>query len=149
MPNSKIHYTWDQLHEDTYKICKWVRDVDFKPDLIVGVVRGGAIPAVIASHILESPVELVQWSLRDSKKQDFRKLDQLAISNKRILFIEDIVDSGDTMAAIKERMFDTKNRVLYTSLFFNPAQSKANIHHWTRVIDRSEDERWVVFPWEA
>lgn len=146
----KINYTWEELYDDSKKIAKWTQEVHFKPDFIVGVLRGGAIPAVIISHLLDVPVVMVDWSLRDGKKKDMKTLDQLALQSdlgKKLLFIEDIVDSGKTMAEIKERMFDTKNNVMYTSLWYNPSQPTL-MHFWANAIDRSVDERWVIFPHE-
>ncbi len=149
MPNEHIIYTWDQLHTDTTRICDWAKEVGFIPDVIVGIVRGGAVPAVIASHIFNIPVELVNWSLRDHGKKDTKKLDQLALSSKRCLFIEDIVDSGETMKQIKERMFDTNRRVLYTCLHYNPNQTNATVHFHANIVDRAHDDRWVIYPYEA
>lgn len=148
---NKIKYSWDELYEDTRKIASWVKEVHFKPNYIVGILRGGAIPAVILSHLLDVPVVMVDWSLREGKKKNTSVLDQLAVqadAGKKLLFIEDIVDSGKTMAEIKDRMLDTKSNVLYTSLWYNPSQP-TTIHYWAKVIDRSNNESWIVFPYEA
>jgi len=147
----KINYGWSELYDDTKKISNWVKECNFNPDIVVGIIRGGSIPAVIISHLLDVPVVMLDWSLRDGKKKNTKILDQLAIQascGKRILFIDDIVDSGKTMSEIKERMFDTKNNVLYTSLWYNPSQ-QTPIHFWSNVIDRRVDSRWVAFPYEA
>lgn len=149
---NKLYYSWEQLHKDTHKLCSLVEGLDFKPDAVVGIVRGGAVPAVIASHHFNVPVEMLNWSTRDSKKADFRHLDQLAISagyGKKYLFIEDIVDSGKTMQEIKHRLYGANNNVLITSLFFNPNQTNATINLYINLIDRSIDDRWVEFPFES
>ena len=148
---SKIEYTWEELNNDTRKIANWVKEVGFKPDGIVGIIRGGAVPAVILSHELGCPVTLLNWSLRDGKVKDYRELDKIAIAashGKRFLFIDDIVDSGATIKEIKDRAFDTKNNLLFTSLWYNPSQLNSRVHFWARIIDRSLDDRWVIFPYE-
>jgi hypoxanthine phosphoribosyltransferase len=128
----------------------WLRDVQFTPDLIVGILRGGSVPAVYLSHELDCPVRIIEWSTRDSNKRDTYSLDQVAAmaeSGTKVLIIDDIVDSGTTMQEIKSRLFDTKNNILYVALWYNPSQI-TTIHYWCNAIDRSIDDRWVYMPWE-
>jgi len=147
-----IKYSWDKLHSDTLSLCNRVRETGFDPDLIVGIVRGGAVPAVIASHNFTVPVSFLNWSTRDLKVKSLQQINELsaaALAGKRILVIEDIVDSGETMYQIKSHLFDNKSNVMYTSLWFNPSQNKVNIHMWANIIDRSIDKRWIIFPFEV
>jgi len=147
-----INYSWQQLNDDTDKLYSLIKGVGFKPDIIVGIVRGGAVPAVILSHKFKnSNVTFLNWSTRDSKKRDIKLADKIAVAasyGSKVLIIEDIVDSGETMMQIKERMFDTKSNILYTSLWYNPNQLKSSVHLFANLIDRNIDKRWVVFPYE-
>ena len=36
----------------------------FKPELIIGVARGGLVPAVMLSHYLDVPMQSLHWSTR-------------------------------------------------------------------------------------
>lgn len=148
---NKLNYSWDAMHNDTYKIASWIREIGFKPDGVIGLARGGVIPAAILSHVLDCPAHFVNWSLRDGKQKEVKKLDKLAVEatgGKKFIIVDDIVDSGETVATIRQRMFDTDKNVLYTALWFNPAQSRATVNFHANVIDRSLDSRWVAFPWE-
>lgn len=147
---NKIIYSHDAFVLDINKIGMWLRDVQFTPDLIVGILRGGAAPAVYLSHEINCPVRVVEWSTRDSQKRDTQELDQvaaMATAGKKILIIEDIVDSGTTMQEIKKRLGDTGINVLYVAMWYNPSQP-TTIHHLCNIIDRSIDDRWVYMPWE-
>lgn len=145
-----IIYTQIQFDHDIKFLTKQLSESKFVPDLIVGLMRGGVIPAIHLSHKLDCPVSAIEWSTRDAKVTDKKQLDKIAIMaehGKKVLVIDDIVDSGKTMREIKERMFDTKDNVKYASLWFNPSQS-VTVDFYCNIIDRAVDERWIIFPWE-
>ena len=145
-----IIYTQTQFDHDMQFLVKQLDDAKFKPDLIVGLMRGGLIPAIHLSHILDCPVKAVEWSTRDSKIIDRFHLDKIAVLAERgtkVLIVDDIVDSGKTIREVKERMFDTKDNVKYASLWFNPSQD-TTVDFWCWKVDRNIDDRWVIFPWE-
>lgn len=150
------HYTWQQLHADTHKICDWVKAVNFNPDFIVGITRGGAIPAIIASHHLNVPVKFLEWSTRDANKQDLATLAIYAQDihkNAKVIFVDDIIDSGKTIAGIKRELIATpesfRKNILFTSLWYNPRQTQTTAHYWANIIDRAVDDRWILFPYEV
>ena len=47
------------------KICRDISLTNWKPDYIVGITRGGLIPAVMISHYFDVPCETLKISLRD------------------------------------------------------------------------------------
>lgn len=139
------------MYDDTIKICNSVKECGYKLDGVIGFARGGVVPAAICSHYFDVPAHFVNWSLRDGKKKDTRAVDQLAAiasTGKKFLVIDDIIDSGDTLQQFKERIIGVSDNFVFASLWFNPSQSKSQVHFYARVIDRSIDTRWVSFPWE-
>jgi len=145
-----IKYTQEQFDLDVTKLIKQLEDDDFKPELIIGILRGGAIPAIHLSHILNCPVKVIEWSTRDSLIKDHKALDKIAIMAEhgmKVLIIDDIVDSGKTISEIKQRMFDTEDNIRYASLWYNPSQD-TEVDFWCNSVNRATDERWVIFPWE-
>ena len=61
----KLIYTWEQQIDDTNLICEKIEADGFKPDVIVGISRGGLIPGVMISHKLNIPFKPVHASTRD------------------------------------------------------------------------------------
>ena len=47
-------------------ICQQVQQSGFKPDYVVGITRGGLLPAVMISHYLKVPMHTLNVSLRDT-----------------------------------------------------------------------------------
>jgi hypoxanthine phosphoribosyltransferase len=47
------------------KLCRDISNSNWRPDYIVGISRGGLVPAVMISHYLNVPMKPLQVSLRD------------------------------------------------------------------------------------
>lgn len=61
----KIIYTWNQFDQDMVKLALNIYQSNWRPDLIVGISRGGCVPAVALSHIMRVPMRPLVVSLRD------------------------------------------------------------------------------------
>jgi uncharacterized protein len=96
---------------------------NFRPDYVVGITRGGLLPAVMISHYLKVPMYSLDISLRDNVQQGpesncwmsvdaFGALstEEMEITKsrwdvskrKKILIVEDINDSGATLNWLKK-----------------------------------------------
>ena len=157
--NTIIDYNYSEFRDGINTIAKAIESSGWTPDYIVGVVRGGSIPAVHLSHKLKVPVVMVSWSIRDTSifgnesncwiPEDIHK-------GKKVLVVDDIVDGGDT---IRELLDDWNkstaglgnlpvDNLRVAAMYYNTAQD-VNVDFYHREIDRNEDQRWVIFPWEA
>lgn len=158
--SSVIIYSHNDFLEGIDSISRQVERSDFEPDLIVGIVRGGSVPAVYLSHRLNVPVQMVHWNTRDSvkwgKESNCWIPDEIMENGFKVLIVDDIVDGGDT---IRELLADWQTSVVgvgnlpvdnirICSMIYNTSQSvKPHFYHQT--IDRIDDQRWVIFPWES
>lgn len=158
--SSVIIYSYYDFQEGIEDIVKQIGESEFKPDLIVGIVRGGSVPAVYLSHRLKIPVQMVHWNTRDSSKWGNESNcwipDEIINNGLKVLLVDDIIDGGDT---IRELLADWQTAVAgvgnlpvdnirICSMIYNTAQD-VTPHFYHQTIDRIEDQRWVIFPWEA
>jgi xanthine phosphoribosyltransferase len=157
-----LHYPYDLVQTDLLKIVRNMAVQGFKPDFVLGIARGGLIPATMISHYLETPLITAKVSLRDERNSEMEGLDrvvELLKDGKSILMVDDICDSGDTLKLIWDTMsamlpdnktdFNQVDRNLRTAVLWNnPAQDKFHPDFSAQEIDRNEDDSWIVFPWE-
>jgi hypoxanthine phosphoribosyltransferase len=157
--SSVIIYSNNDFLEGIEHIARQVEQSDFVPDLIVGIVRGGSVPAVYLSHRLKTPVQMVHWNTRDSVrwgKESNCWIPQEITRGTKVLIVDDIVDGGDT---IRELLADWQTSVAgigklpvdnirISSMIYNTAQD-VTPHFYHQTIDRAQDQRWVIFPWES
>jgi hypoxanthine phosphoribosyltransferase len=155
-----IDYTYSEFCEGLDIIEKSIRDSGWLPDYIVGIVRGGAVPAVHLSHRLNVPVVMVQWCTRKTFAPEFARehngwIPEDLHDGKNILVVDDIVDSGVTITELLEDWRSSTAglgslpvaNLRKATIYYNTTQEVA-VDYYHRTIDRSEDNSWIRFPWE-
>ena len=125
----------------------------WRPDFLVGIGRGGLVPAAYLSHRTGIQMLSVDHSSGEVGFGD-ELLDKLAAKirdGRRILIVDDINDSGGTIAYLRAAV-DAKSgnpAALRVAVLVNNVRSKAKSEYRGSEIDRDADKRWYVFPWEA
>lgn len=146
-----IQYSWQDFDNSITALTKSIKDSCWTPDYIVGVKRGGLIPAVRLSHIFNKPLIMMSCQLRDSNDKEVRLYEVEEISKENnILIVDDICDSGSTLLQILLKLILSgfkKENIKTCSLVYNAAQVFA-VDYYNKKIDRTIDDEWIIFPWE-
>lgn len=128
-----------------------IRESGWAPDFVIGVGRGGLVPAVYLSHATSIPMLSIDHS---SHLPDFSAelLVKLAVKSltERLLFVDDINDSGGTIAHLKSALAaagGNPGNVRFATLIDNIVSAE-QVDYCFRKIDRSRNKDWFVFPWE-
>jgi hypoxanthine phosphoribosyltransferase len=100
-----IHrYSWLDIDQQVTNIRIGIKRLELKPDLIVGVTRGGLIPATLLAYDMGLTVRSLQWQRRDLAKEcDADQLVDIIIQSKTgVIIVDDVLDSGRTIREIDE-----------------------------------------------
>lgn len=110
--------SWEDFNGHVAELARQIANSDWRPDYIVGLTRGGLIPATMLSHYFDIPMYALSVSLRDDSGMgpesnlwmaedafgyvDKNERDQEHIpydvsKAKNILIVDDINDSGATL----------------------------------------------------
>ena len=79
-----------------------------KFDLVIGISRGGIVPAAIISLYLGLPLEIIKLNFRDDSQKPKYAAPKLVdpidfdFENKRVLLVDDRSNSGATLETIKK-----------------------------------------------
>jgi xanthine phosphoribosyltransferase len=134
-------------------LARKIRDGDWTPEFVIGVGRGGLVPAVYISHQLDLPMLSIDHSSRVPGFADelLAKIAAMSADGSRLLFVDDINDSGSTIGYIRDLLVGNGCAAenLRFAVLINNSGSRAQVDYWTDMIDREEDKRWFVFPWES
>jgi uncharacterized protein len=159
----KIYYTWRDVERQTQDILRQIQRDTWRPDYVVGLTRGGLVPANLISQYLECPMECLKVSLRDDASQPESNLwmAQDAFEGKKILIVDDINDSGATLNWIMKDWTDGclpqdnrwnkvwGNNVKAAVLVDNQASaSELDVSYSAIDLNKAEEDSWIVFPWE-
>lgn len=144
-----MDYTFQKFNDDIDRLVYEIKVAGCEYDYIVGIVRGGLIPAVVLSHKLESKADVVPltWS-HDKDKREYNAWIPEEIQNgKKVLLVDDIIDTGRSMREILADWQVEREQVHLACLIFNTAQETVP-NFYGRLINRDVDKQWVNFWWE-
>jgi xanthine phosphoribosyltransferase len=184
----KVYVTWQDIQGGVIEIARQLQKENWRPDYVVGLTRGGLIPAVMLSQYLELPCETLKVSLRDGGEcesnlwmaeeafgyvaRDVRGYEHYEVSGlpvphdptnaelrKNILIVDDINDTGATIEWIKKDWPSgcLPNSYAWKNIFHNNVRfavihnnlaSKEDVDYSANEINKSEEDCWIVFPWE-
>jgi len=116
---SKIYLSWDIIETLVDVLAMNIKKSEI--DSIMGLPRGGLIPAVILSHKLDLPLVFEP--------------------TEKTLIIDDICDSGKTFIEIDSKYPNLK----FACLHLKTHTSKFIPHIWAISWD---SDNWIVYPWE-
>jgi hypoxanthine phosphoribosyltransferase len=134
-----------------------------KYDLIIGLSRGGLVPAVFLSHRLNVPMVVAdishELSVGDNKDSHSNILPIIPDNVKSILIVDDIIDSGNTIIALITNLKTTAS-ITVSALYIKDGAEEHlrnsladTLHHGnvTGYIGAQHlpiDSPFVYFPWE-
>lgn len=163
----KIIYSWGQVQSACLDISRQLYRDNWRADYIVGINRGGLVPAALLSNYLNVPMETLKVSLRDDnidcESNGWMAEDALGYcgieSKKNILIVLDINNTGATFEWIKNDWPKSclpddpawndiwGDNVRFASLANNLASSQL-VDYSVWEVNKAENDCWLVFPWE-
>ena len=164
----KVFVDWKGVERQTQEILRQIQLDRWRPDYVVGLTRGGLIPANLISQYLDVPMETLKVSLRDASNPPESNLwmaEDAFGSNesdgKNILIVDDINDSGATLNWIvndwmssclpNDERWETvwNQNVRVATLFDNESSASViDVRYTANTINKAEEDCWIVFPWE-
>lgn len=157
----KHHISATELLRDAYSLALEIMRSGFQPDLIVGIWRGGS-PVGIAIHEVFDycgrPCD--HCAIRTSsyigvgkqRQVSIQGLDQVTgrvLEGSRLLLVDDVFDTGNTMAAIvnalERAMPDAGLDIRIATPWYKP---RMNVTQRVPDYYRHTTDRWLVFPHE-
>jgi uncharacterized protein len=145
-----IRLSWEEVEEILWEIFVAMRKAGYEPDVVIGVARGGLVPARILVDYLQNKYictfQVSHWGegkdLSDKPKIVF-PLPEVDLSDKKVLVVDDVSDEGGTMEEVahylRDKVGDIKTAVLIDKDItrFKPDFCGRVMREW----------RWILFPW--
>lgn len=159
--NRTINYiSWKEITNIVKSIGNDIKK-NYKPEIIISVVRGGMIPSVILSHTLNirnveniKSIETLNDEIDAIKQKPIvdTNINFSNIKGKKVLIVDDILGSGATIRKVKEEVEKWKPKEIRTAICIvneenweksNKTNYKNEIEYIGKIV-----RGWVVFPWE-
>lgn len=146
---TKEYVTWDEVRELVGEICQGIDKSQV--DVICGISVGGLAPTSLFSLVLEEK-NVVSISCRSYKGYEQGEAVisngpvREALEGKRVLLVDDIIDSGNTIVKVTEYLYENYGvkSVDVAVLYVNTDHIKCDCP----AFYGRETTDWIVFPWE-
>ncbi len=140
--------SWLKIYRACITLARKVRESGYSPELLVGIARGGWVPARILSDLLmvrevASMRVLAYRAVGEIQKAEVLQPVSAEVKGLKVLLVDDVADTGESL---KEAMIHLKSRgaaeVRVATIYYKP-WSIIKPDYWVY-----ETRRWVIFPWE-
>ena len=149
MPISFVAPSWDQIYDMLIELAKRVKDSGFRPDLIIGVSRGGWAPARIMSDLLENAntasirIEFYLAPGVTARKPMISQAIMVPVKGVNVLVVDDVSDTGESLKVAVEHLDVCGAKAIKTATLFYKPQSIFKPDFFI-----VQTEQWIIFPWE-
>ena len=165
----KHYYSWQDIENMCVNIVTQMYRSNWRPDYIVGITRGGNVPATIISNMTGIRCETLKVSFRDddtmSESNSWMSEDASGYigtdtdeHRKNILIVDDINDTGNTFNWITEDWQNEfpdcdwnsvwNHNVRFAVLTENLSSSFHFVDYYSHDVNKSEEDVWLIYPWE-
>ncbi|MEJ1156423.1 MULTISPECIES: phosphoribosyltransferase [Microbacterium] len=141
--------TWDGFGESCRQLARTILADGFVPDVVVAIARGGLLPAGAIAYGLGVKncgainVEFYTGigTVLDAPEILPPELDMTYLGGKRVLLVDDVADSGRTLALAVSLLTDRGADVRSTTIYTKPTTIIHPDYVW------KDTSLWIDFPW--
>ncbi|HPR41127.1 MAG TPA: phosphoribosyltransferase family protein [Candidatus Methanofastidiosa archaeon] len=144
----KVYLNWTKVDEAIWTLKDEIWK-EFVPDIIVGVARGGLIPAVRLSHITNNTLMRVVdvKFYTDIEKRTEKPTITVPltenITDLNVLIADDVADTGKTLVEVKKHIKSLNPKKIKVAVIAKKPQSIIDPDYYV-----FETDKWIIFPWE-
>lgn len=143
--------TWELYGRGIRELAQQIADDGFAPDIILGIARGGLIPAGSIGYALSVKncyMMNVEYYTDIDERLDVPVilppyLDMVDLNDANVLVVDDVADTGHTLQKVHEFVSDKVNSTRIAVLYEKPRSVIQCEYVWKRT------DKWINFPWSS
>jgi len=143
---------WDEIEKWVDDVVDKIRRSGYKPDAVIGLTRGGWIPARLICDKLNIKnlyaIKTEHWGLTATKDGHAKIAQPLAadVKDKKVLIVDDITDTGQSLTLAKEHVHSFKPSDVKTATLLHITHSSIVPDFYSVEVPK-EEWTWFIFPW--
>uniref|UniRef100_A0A7C3MK37 Phosphoribosyltransferase n=1 Tax=Dictyoglomus thermophilum TaxID=14 RepID=A0A7C3MK37_DICTH len=141
--------SWEEIYNLCLDLADEINKNKFNPEVIVGIARGGWIPARILSDLLGNSytanlkIDFYRGVGETKERPIITQTISTIVEGKKVLIADDVADSGKSLKVAKEHLEQCgATQVKIATIYYKP---------WSIIKPDfyiKETEAWIIFPWE-
>lgn len=138
-----------QVNRMVHRLAEQILQDHFAPDIIVAIARGGYIPARLLCDLLDiynlSSMRIAHYTGAQKSPQARMSIPlNIDVRGLRVLLVDDIDDTGDTLQLALEHIRQSNPAALKTAVLHHKTTSSLVPEYFAHKIIRW---RWITYPW--
>lgn len=132
------------------QLCRTIREAGFVPDVVVAIARGGFMPARFVCDFLGVSrllsIKVQHYGAGAHMQQRAKVTSPLgsAINGERVLVVDDVNDSGETLQAVRPYLEEQEPAAIRTAVLHEKSNTACRADFAVHTID---EWRWILYPW--
>lgn len=148
----KVYYTYPEIHEQVHALAKEITR-EYDPELIIAIGGGGLVPGRILRTYIDVPLLVVTLESYSGEQQTELKkrqwIDPDTIAGKRVLVIDELDDTGRTLAyCVNELKKEKPAEIAAAVLHYKIKEKIEQLDEVKYYVGKPVPDQWIVYPWE-
>ena len=127
-----------------------IKTSGYRPDLVIAIGRGGYVPARLLCDYLDimalTSIKIEHYLSGSTKQQEAVIRYPLCsdIENLRVLLVDDVNDSGDTLKVAVDYLESLKPGEVRSAVMHNKIVTDTPVDYFAKKVVKW---RWLIYPW--
>jgi len=151
MSDERESFTYEEFGEASRLLAQQIADDGYETDIVIAIARGGMLLAGSLSYALGvkscGALNVEFYTGVGTRLPEPiilpPMLDQVSLNGKRVLLVDDVSDSGRTLALVIQLLEASGAEVRSVVLYTKPHTVQEATYTWRRT------DRWINFPWSV
>lgn len=141
--------TWSDVEASLLALADRVNESGYRPEMIVGIARGGWVVARILSDLLNvrdlASIKIEFYRGVDEKVKVPKITQPISASpkGKLVLVADDVADTGESLLLAQRHIIDQGARIMKVATIHYKPWSKYKPDYYFQ-----ETDDWIMYPWE-
>ncbi|MCU7819971.1 MAG: phosphoribosyltransferase [gamma proteobacterium symbiont of Lucinoma myriamae] len=142
--------SWSEVQRLCLQLAKQIKSSGFIPELVVAIGRGGYVPARLVCDYLDimalTSIKIELYTSGSTKMEKAVIKYPLCndIRDQRVLIVDDVNDSGDTLELAQAHLQTFQPRETKIAVIHNKISSHIPVDYYARKVIKW---RWLIYPW--